>query len=156
MPVFEQEQESEIRRRSFESAEVEAENKEKGNEDLEKKMGAKERVEKVSHEVRNTQQQIQHIMANMQQVLKAVQAIRVQLGLAGGSVPSVERDEKTLEQLKKKLTGLNSQLADLRVALEQEEARSVKEDRPDWNADAIAEEAKKITAKILLDLGLKE
>lgn len=105
-------------RNAAEGREAHMENKEKAPDDQEKKAAARERAEVVSKEVKSTQKQMQNIMANMQQVVKTVQAIRAQLQLSsGGSIPSVQRDEKNIEILKKKLANLRGELGDLRVAL---------------------------------------
>lgn len=132
------------RRNLAEGAELAMENKEKGREEAEKKMAARERVEMVSREVKNAKQQIQNIMGNMQAVVKAVAAIRAQLQLAqGGDIPSAKQDQKALGALKKKLSGLYGELNDLRVALLVEQRKSAQEENPDWPAEQIEMAAKK-------------
>ncbi len=140
-----------------ESREVSFESKERAAEEQEKKMAARERAEKVSREVKTTRQQIQNIVANMQQVIRAVQAIRAQLGLAGaaGNIPSVERDKTVLEGLRRRLMDLNSQLADLRLALAQEEERAVREEAKFATDKEIRDEAARRTGEILRRLGLE-
>ncbi|OGH69135.1 MAG: hypothetical protein A2754_02535 [Candidatus Magasanikbacteria bacterium RIFCSPHIGHO2_01_FULL_47_8] len=151
---FEKIQEERRRRRSLESAELNAEAKEKKEDEEAKKMAARERVEVVSREVKNTKQQIQNIIANMQQVVAAVAAIRVQLKLQDAAIPSVAADEKSLVKLQKKLTSLTSEIEDLRKALLLEERRAVAEDHEDWTAEAIVEEAEKRVVEVLKKLGL--
>jgi hypothetical protein len=130
------ESESEVRRKNLaEGREIGAESREKKEEEAEKRMGAMERAEKVSHEVKSTKKQMQNIVANMQQVVKAVQAIRVQLGLGSDgtqSIPSVVQDQKALDDLKKKLSKLTGQLSDLRVALVHEEGEEDRKAHGDW------------------------
>ena len=101
-------------------AETAKEDKEK--EEL-KKAAARERAERTSREIQSTRKRMQNIMANMQQVIKAVQAIRQQLDLTepDENIPSVARDRRTLESLQKKLNSLSGQLNNLRAALLQEE-----------------------------------
>ncbi|MBU0545706.1 hypothetical protein KKA13_00420 [Patescibacteria group bacterium] len=152
------EQESENRKRATaESRDIGVEARQEKEKEMEKKLGARERVEKVSYEVKSAKKQMQNIIVNMQQVVKAVHAIRVQLGLAtGGSqtIPSVEKDKKTLEDLKKKLAKLNGQLSDLRVALVQEEIEEVRKEHSDWNEEQIQVEAEKLADAMIQELGL--
>lgn len=145
------------RRRNFaEGTELSAESKEKGPEEAEKKMAARERVEAVGREVKSTKQQIQNIVGNMQQVVKAVAAIRAQLQLAqGGDIPSVKQDQRTLGALQKKLSGLYGELEDLRGALLVEERKSVQEENPDWPAEQIDAVAKKQVEGMWEKLGLE-
>lgn len=138
------------RANSREGRELSAEQKEKAVEQAEKKLAAKERAEVVSKEIKTTKNQIQHIVANMSQVIKAVAAIRAQLGVTTtGGIPSVDRDEKILEELKKKLAGLMGEIKDLKVALLAEEIKSVKEELPDWNDAAVFAEAEQRANRIL-------
>lgn len=93
----------------------------------------------------------------MQQVIKAVAAIRAQLQLAQNDdddIPSVERDKKTLEALKKKLDNLFGEIKDLQGALLAEEQKAVQEEFPEWTAEAIAEEARTRVNSILKELGV--
>ncbi|MDO8499862.1 MAG: hypothetical protein Q7S66_04350 [bacterium] len=152
MSSFEQAKSLESRRRTAEAAEVGIEATEKATEAAEKKMGARERVETISKEVQNTNQQIQNIMANMQQVVKVVQAIRRELGLADGSIPSVARDEEALKILKRKLAGLFSELDDLKLALQEEEARAVRSEHPDWGTAEVEVEAAARTERLMGEL----
>lgn len=146
------------RRRNYaEGVELAAESKEKGTEEAEKKMAARERVEVVSREVKTTKQQIQNIMGNMQAVVKAVAAIRAQLQLAqGGSIPSAEQDKRSLAALKKKLTSLYGELNDLRGALLAEQRKNIQEENPDWSAEEIEKAAKKQVEELWKQLGLEE
>lgn len=114
------------RRRSAEGQEIGAETKEKAVEEAEKKAAARERVETMAREVTNAKKQMQNITANMQMVMKAVKAIRAQLQLNDdGDVPSVAADNRSLEQLKKKLSSLVAEMKDLRGALIEEEYRDL-------------------------------
>ena len=133
-------------------------NKEKQAEEMEKKMGAKERAEKVTKEVRTTQQQAQRVMGSMQQVVKAVAVIRAQLKLTtkdGDDIPSVAQDQKVLEQLQKKMFDLKSQLGDLRVALTQENVRDLEREHPEWNAEQVRQAAEAMTEEWVRRLGLE-
>ena len=87
------ESENELRRNRSEGREIGVEaNKEKQAEEMEKKMGAKERAEKTVREVRTTQQQAQRVMGSMQQVVKAVAAIRaVEARHAAARLPAGQR-----------------------------------------------------------------
>lgn len=155
MNTFEQQTEQFRRKNLAESQETRAEAKEKQVEEAEKKMAAKERVEVVSREVKNTKQQIQNIVANMAQVVKAVAAIRAQLGLVSDSaIPSVEQDEKVLEALRKKLDGLYGEINDLRGALLAEERKSVLEEQPNLSVAVLEEEAGRRVQEVLARLGL--
>ena len=159
MNEFEKANENELRRRanSAESRDVGVEgNKEsEENEEL-KKMAAMEKVEKTSREVKTTKKQMQNLMANMQQVVKAVQAIRQQLDLVDpdGSIPSVAQDQQSLQLLQKKLAGLTGQMADLRIALFQEEYKEVQKMYRDWTEEQLKQETEKRVVKILEKLGL--
>ncbi len=145
------ESKNELRRKNLaESAEISVEAKEKQIEEAEKKLAAKERVEIVSKEVKTTKNQIQNIVANMQQVVKAVAAIRAQLQIKNDDdIPSVKQDEKILESLKKKLDGLYGEINDLKGALLAEEIKSVGEDNPDLSFEEIEKEAERRVEKIL-------
>lgn len=147
---------NEIKRKGAESTEMGTESREKQAEEAEKKMAAKERVEVVAREVKNTKQQIANIMANMTAVVKAVAAIRAQLQVAqnDGDIPSVKRDEQTVEKLKKKLEGLFGEIADLKVALLAEEQKAVGEENKGWGAQEIEEEATARVRAILEELGI--
>lgn len=159
MNNFEKIQEDELRRRAnaAEGREMGAESSKEGQENQElKKMGAMERVEKTSREVKNTQKQMQNIMANMQTVVKAVQTIRQQLELTepDENIPSVARDQKNLQDLRKKLAGLTGHLADLRTALFQEEYKKMKKIHSGWSVDQLKQETEKIVVRILEKLSL--
>lgn len=148
---FEQSAENQLRRNRTEGQEIGAESKEKSKDDaLEKAMGARERAEVVSQEVQNTQKQMQNITMNMQQVVKAVAALRAQLALADdGAIPSVGQDQKVLAKLQNKMVDLKNQLKDLRLALLIEEKKKISRENPLLSADDIEREAEKRVASIL-------
>lgn len=150
--------ESESRRNKAnraEGRELSAEQKEKQVEEAEKKMAAKERLEVTGKEIKTTQNQIKNIVANMSMVVKAVAAIRAQLGApVGGSIPSVVQDQKTLSALKNKLAGLYSEIKDLKVALLAEELKAVKEEGPNASPDSQAQEAARRVNEVLNKIGL--
>lgn len=159
MNNFEKIQDDELRRRSnvAEGREVSVESSKEGQENQElKKMGAMERVEKTSREVKSAQKQMQNIMANMQTVVKAVQAIRQQLELTepDENIPSVARDQKNLQALQKKLANLTGQLGDLKQVLLKEEYNEVKKEHSNWSEDQIKQESEKRVSVILEKLGL--
>lgn len=157
MNEFEKSQDRFRRKNTAEGAELNAEAKEKQAEEAEKKMAAKERLEVTSKEIKNTKQQIQNIVANMQQVVKAVAAIRAQLNVVqNDDIPSVARDQKTLEGLRKKLDGLYGQIDDLRGALLMEETKAVQEEFPNMAADEVEEEARRRTVAMLKELGVEK
>lgn len=156
MNPFEQENQ-ERRRNTAEGAELNAEAKEKQAEEAEKKMAAKERLEQTSREIKTTKNQIQNIVANMQQVVKAVAAIRAQLQLAASDdIPSVERDQKRLDALRHKLDGLFGEIKDLKAALLAEERKAVQEEAPDASAETITEEAERRVAAIIEKLEIEK
>ena len=104
MPSFEQQQEKKLRGDQAESQEAGFEGRESKEQQEDKEMGAKEKMEQTAVEVKNTKQRMQNIMVNMQQVIQAVRAIRQQLGLIdNGNVPAVKEDQKALDDLKKNL-----------------------------------------------------
>lgn len=143
-------------RNASEGRELRMENKEKAPDEQEKKAAARERAEVVSKEVQSTQKQMQNIMANMQQVVKTVQAIRAQLQLSdNSSIPSVQRDEKNIEILKKKLDNLRGELGDLRVALIIELKKEINKNNKNMDNQAVEMEAKKQADQIFLELGLQ-
>ncbi len=155
MSEIERSQDTLRRRNAAESVELAREQKEKQVEAAEKKLAAKERIEVTSKEIKTTKNQIQNIVANMSQVVKAVAAIRAQLGLsAGGAIPSVAQDEKALAALRTKLEGLIGEIAGLQVALLAEEVKNVKEENPNWSVQAIDEEANKRVEDILKKLDI--
>lgn len=156
MALFESRDNEMNKNKVQEGREFGAEQKEKQMEEAEKKMAAKERVEVISKEVKNTKQQINNIIANMQQVVKAVAAIRAQLKVAhdDSSIPSVQRDQKNLEVLKKKLAGLYGEIKDLEGALLAEERKAVAEEHPDWTEEIIKAEAATRVKEILISLGV--
>jgi hypothetical protein len=157
MSEFEKEQDPFLKRPPIEGAELGFENKGAKEAEAEKKMGAKERMETVSKEVKTTKNQIQNIVANMQQVIRAVALIRAELELAGDSdIPAVKEDEHQLDELKKKLAGLNSEVDDLKIALLQEEQKAVKEEYSDWNEEAVLVEAQRRTARVIKKLEVEE
>ncbi len=152
MNNLEKENEAWPRRNAAEGRETSFESKEKRDEELEKKLAAKERAEQMAHEVKTTKKQMQNITANMQQVLKAVRAIRDQLGLLqSGQVPSVARDEEALANLKKRLARLNSELGDLKMALVEEYVDEVHKENPEWDENMVKNKAEK-----LADLTIKK
>ncbi len=154
------EAENERRRNLTEGREIGVEaNKEKQAEEMEKKMGAKERAEKTVREVRSAQQQAQRVMGSMQQVVKAVAAIRAQLQLTtkeGDDIPSVAQDQKVLDQLQKKMFDLKSQLGDLKTALTQENVRDLEREHPEWSAEQVTQAVQAMTAEWVKRLGLEE
>ena len=156
MSTFEQQQEEQYRRRHTESRELSIEAKEK-EEELEKKMAAKERAEKVGQEMKSTKKTMQNITANIKQVLLAVRAIRQQLGLdtTSDDVPSVKRDQKTLEQLKQKLAGLMSQMTDLKLALKSEEITRLRQMNADMSEEEMKSMADEAVKNILEKLGVE-
>jgi len=143
------------KRNTAEGRKVQIENKEKGPNEQEKKAAARERAEVVSKEVRSTQKQMQNIMANMQQVIKTVQAIRAQLQLSDdGSIPSVQRDQKNIDILKKKLENLRGELGDLRLALIVELKKEITENNKDLDEHYAENEAQEQADRLLSELGL--
>ena len=143
------------RRNASESVEAQAENKEKQPDEQEKMAAARERAEVVSKEVKSTKQQMQNIMANMQQVVKTVQAIRAQLQLSSnGAIPSVQRDEKNIEMLKKRLASLRGELGDLRAALIIELKKENAQNNKNMSEQELNLEAEKQADQILLELDL--
>ncbi len=148
---FEQIPENRFGRNRTERQESTAETKEKSKDDaLEKAMGARERAEVVSQEVQNTQKQMQNITMNMQQVVKAVSALRAQLALADdGVIPSVGQDKQVLERLQKKMVDLKGQLGDLKKALIIEEQKKITAENPDMTELQITEEARKRAGSLL-------
>ena len=152
---FEQQQE-EMRRRAAESREASFESKESKEGKEDKEMGAKERMEQTVVEVKNTKQRMKNIMVNMQQVLAAVRQIRQQLGLTGdGDVPAVQTDQKTLDELKKKLAGLEDQMDDLKLALKNEETSQVKQANPNIGQEELESVVEKRVKEVLVQLGVK-
>ncbi|EKD43013.1 MAG: hypothetical protein ACD_72C00504G0002 [uncultured bacterium] len=142
-------------RNAAEGREVQMENKEKQPDEQEKKAAARERAEVVSKEVRSAKKQMQNIMANMQQVVKTVQAIRAQLQLSdSGAIPSVQRDEKNIEILKKKLANLRGELGDLRVALIIELKKEIVEKDKNLSESEVDSEAEKLANLIFAELEL--
>jgi len=153
MNQFEQQRDELRRRNTAKGRELNREQKEKQAEEAEKKMAAKERLEATSKEIKTTKNQIQNIVANMQQVVKAVAAIRAQLQVAqNDDIPSVQRDKKVLEGLQKKLERLYGEIKDLKVALEAEEQKAVQEEFAEWGAEEIAEEAQRRVEGIMKKL----
>ncbi len=148
---FEQNQEKQFGRNRTEGQEIAAEAKEKSKDDaLEKAMGARERAEVVSQEVQNTQKQMQNITMNMQQVVKAVSALRAQLALADdGKIPSVGQDQKVLSKLQQKMVDLKGQLKDLSQALLIEEKKKIAEENPGMSGEQINAEAEKRATSLL-------
>ena len=143
------------RRNAAEGREAQVENKEKQPDEQEKKAAARERAEVVNKEVKSTKQQMQNIMANMQQVVKTVQAIRAQLQLSSsGAIPSVQRDEKNIEMLKKRLANLRGELGDLRVALIIELKKENAQNNKNMSEQELDLTAEKQADTILLELDL--
>ncbi len=154
---FESENQQRVNRSEGREIGVEA-SKEKQAEELEKKLGARERAEQVTKEVRTTQQQAQRVMGSMQQVVKAVAAIRAQLQLspqADSVIPSVEQDQKTLDLLKKKMFDLKSQLGDLKAVLTAEHRRDIEAEHADWTPKQVEEAAAALTEDWVKRLGLE-
>ncbi|HLD34305.1 MAG TPA: hypothetical protein VJB62_00420, partial [Patescibacteria group bacterium] len=110
-----------------------------------------------SREIQSTRKRMQNIMANMQQVIKAVQAIRQQLDLTepDENIPSVARDRRTLESLQKKLNSLSGQLNNLRAALLQEELGEARQRHSDWSEERLRQEAERLVGARLKKLGLE-
>jgi hypothetical protein len=157
MNELESRQDNLYRKSGVESNEIGAENREKQVEAQEKKAAARERAEQVSKEVKNTQKQMQNILANMQAVVKAVQAIRAQLALnTDESIPSVERDQQVMANLRKKLVSLRGELSDLRQALLIEEVAALREEGGISDPRVLEIEAEKRVAATLAALGLEE
>ncbi|MFA6424252.1 MAG: hypothetical protein WCV83_02985 [Candidatus Magasanikbacteria bacterium] len=155
MSEFESQNKEWRKHNTAEGREVQVENKEKQPDEQEKKAAAMERAEVVSKEVQNTQKQMQNIMANMQQVVKSVQAIRAQLQLSdGGSIPSVQRDEKNIEALKKKLANLRGELGDLKVALIIELKKEIADKNKNLTDQEIEVKAQKQSDRLFSELGL--
>jgi DNA repair exonuclease SbcCD ATPase subunit len=150
------EKESRLKINHSEGRERSLESKDKQTEELEKKMGARERVEKMSHEVKSTQKQMQNIVTNMQQVMGAVAAIRKQLQLdeADTNIPSVHQDQKTVQLLQKKLANLNDRLQDLRLVLLQEEKEQIREAKSFLSEEELQTAALKRVEDILGNLGI--
>jgi chromosome segregation ATPase len=148
---FEQNQENRFGRNRAESRDNGAESKEKSKDDaLEQAMGARERAEVVSTEVQTTQKQMQNITMNMQQVVKAVAALRAQLALSdAGAIPSVRHDQKVLEKLQKKMSDLKGQLGDLKRALVSEEQKKLMMQNSSLNPEEALEKAEATTATLL-------
>jgi hypothetical protein len=148
---FEQSAENLRRRNRTEGAEIAAEAKEKSKDDaLEKAMGARERAEVVSSEVQSTKKHMQNITMNMQQVVKAVSALRAQLALADdGGIPSVGQDQKVLEKLQQKMVDLKGRLKDLEMALIVEEKKKIMQENSGFSDEAVEAEAAKRVASLL-------
>lgn len=146
-----------IAKRSTESRDIGTEVKDVRELTELKKAAAKERAETVSREVKNTKQQMQNIIANMQQVVKAVLAIRQMLGLdINEGIPMVQQDEKKVEELKKKLENLRGELSGLRNALLLEEIKNLEEFGESFSENNVKREAEKRVDIILDSLGLNE
>lgn len=158
MNEFEKFNESERRKKSNEGRESREGGAEKKAEEAEKKMAARERVEAVGKEVKNTKQQIQNIVANMAQVVKAVAAIRAQLQIAQSddNIPSVQRDKKALEGLRKRLDNLFGEIKDLKGALLAEEKKSIQQETGNWVEGDVEAEAQRRVEAILEKLELVE
>jgi|GEM_PF-969640 len=157
MSELENRRENPFYHRGAELRDVGAETREKQLEAQEKKMAARERVEQVSKEVKSTQKQMQNILANMQQVIKAVQAIRAQLALnKDDSIPSVERDKKTVSDLQKRLAGLRGELSDLRQALLVEEIADIHEEGIVTDEKLVEIEAQRRVKEVMKALGVEE
>jgi len=155
MSIFPLEQKNEFgRRNSAEGREAGFETKEDKEKAELKKAAARERAETVSKEVKNTKQQIQNITANMQQVIKAVAAIRAQLQLAQqheDDIPSVRSDKRRVGELNVRLMDLGSQLEGLKSALlEEEKKRLVEEGK--LTGEEIIIEANRIVEEIIAKL----
>jgi len=143
-----------LNRRAAESREAGFETKEDKEKAELKKAAARERAETVSKEVKNTKQQIQNIMASMQQVIQAVAAIRAQLQLAQqheDDIPSVRHDKRRVGELNVKLMDLHSQLDGLKSALLEEEKKRLREEGK-LVGDALDDEAMGAVEAILAKL----
>jgi len=138
-------------RRGSENQELSSEAKEKQVEEMEKKLAARERAEKVGQEMKTTKKTMQNIMANIQQVLQAVRLIRQQLGLDTSSddVPSVKRDQQTFEKLKQKLAGLMSQMTDLKLALKNEEITRLRQINSNMSEEELERQAEEAVRNIM-------
>lgn len=155
MSIFEKQTEERIHHRT-EGAEVGWEGRESKEQQEDKEMGAKERMEQAAVEVKNTKQRMKNIMVNMQQVVAAVRAIRQQLGLdASGDIPAVQKDKRILEELKQKLAGLLGQMADLKLALKQEETTQLRQMNPNLSEEQLEVEAEKRVQTILSKMGIE-
>ncbi len=155
MSEFETQNNEWRRRNASESRELRMENKEKQPDEQEKKAAARERAEVVGKEMKSAQKQMQNIMANMQQVVKSVQVIRAQLQLSDdGAIPSVQRDQKNIEALKKKLANLRGELGDLRFALIIELKKDIQKNNAGLDDADIQKEAEFQADDLLKRLGL--
>jgi len=156
MSNFEQEQEKQLLHNASEGKEVGFENKESREAKEDKEMGAKERMEQTVVEVKNTKQRMQNIMINMQQILTAVRQIRQQLGLdEDGDIPAVQTDQKTLDELKEKLAGLEDQMDDLKLALKNEETTQLRQANPGMSEGELESQVEKRVNEVIEKLGIK-
>lgn len=157
MSIFEKQTEERLRYRQTEGAEAGWEERESKEQQEDKEMGAKERMEQTAVEVKNTKRRMRNIMVNMQQVMSAVRAIRQQLGLIdSGEVPAVKRDQRLLDELKKKLAGLLGRMADLKLALKQEETAKLRQMNPNLSQEQLEAEVRKRVRTILIEMGVEE
>lgn len=154
---FEKESRLKINRKEDQESGVES-SKERQIDDLEKKMGARERVEQVTHEVKHTQKQMQNIMLNMQQVVRAVATIRKQLQLdeTDANIPSLTHDQKVTESLQKKLFSLKSQLDSLRLVLLKEEKEQLRKENPHLSEKELEHVAQSTVEDILKRLNVNQ
>lgn len=125
------ETQSDILRRSRESREANAEQREskEGEVDNELKAGAaKERADVIVKEVKQSQKQMQNIVVHMQTVLSAIRQLRQQLQLAqvDDDVDSVKQDKKRIEELKKKIKDYGDELEKMRSDLVREQMEEIK------------------------------
>ena len=143
----------ERRHNSAEGQEVGLESREDKGQQEAKKAAARERAEQVIRESQSAKKMMQNIMANMQQVIIAVQQIRQQLQIQDQSaIPSVSRDQKTIESLKKKLMDYQSQMSDLRLALLVEEKAGLKKQYSSVAEDEIERMAQEKVEEIMKKL----
>lgn len=122
-----------VRRRSIEAQERAREQREKkeGEVDAELKIAAaKERADYLIKEVKTSKQQMQNIFYNIKQVMAAVQALRAQLQLTTNnnddSIPSIKKDQKTVDDLKKKISLYQNEIIKMKDDLIREEMNSLK------------------------------
>ncbi len=140
-------------RNSFEGQEAGFESREDKEEQEAKKAAVRERAEQMIKETQSAKKMMQNIIANMQQVMNAVQQIRKQLQIGDeGAIPSVARDQKIVESLKKKLMDYRSQMEDLRLALLVEEKAELKKENPSANESEIEKMAQEKVEEMMKKL----
>ena len=79
-----------------------------------------ERADILVKEVKTSKQQMQNIMINVGQVVQAIKALRAQLQIVANNdenISSVEQDKKSIEKLKKKISGHTDELLKMKEEL---------------------------------------